>query len=57
MYAWTDTCTNGDISLIIHANDAFPTSPAPHLNPIVPYTGINTDNRLKEMIWVQTTLH
>ena len=57
MYAWTDTCTNGDTSLIILANDAFPPSPAPNLNPKVPYTGISTDNRLKEMIWVQTTWH
>jgi hypothetical protein len=50
--AATDTCTTGDTSRIIHANDAFPLSPALHLR-----TGINTDNRLKEMIWVQTTLH
>jgi hypothetical protein len=48
----TYTCTNGDTSLIIHPNDAFPISPAPNL-----CTGITTDNRLKETIWVQTTLH
>src|SRR6266436_8329884 len=54
---WTDTYTNGDTSLIIHANDAFPISPAPNLNPTAPCTGINTDNRLKEMRWVQTTWH
>jgi hypothetical protein len=50
--ARTYTCTNGATSLIIHANDACPISPAPNLR-----TGINTDNRLKETIWVQTTLH
>ena len=50
--ARTYTCTNGATSLIIHANDAFPISPAPNL-----CTGITTDNRLKETIWVQTTLH
>src|SRR4029450_13428401 len=51
------TCTNGDTSLIIHTHDAFPISPAPHLNPTAPCMDIKTDNRLKEMIWVQTTLH
>jgi len=40
------TYTNGDTSLIIHANDAFPTSSVPTLNPIAPCTGITTDNRL-----------
>ena len=56
-YSRTDTYTNSDTSLIIHLNDAFPTAAAPYLNPAAPGTGINTDNRLKEMIWVQTTLH
>ena len=49
-----DTCTNRDTSRIIYAHDAFPTLPAPNLNPTAPRTGITTDHRLKEMIWVQT---